>query len=175
MTSNTVILTQPENESVLNHEIPNDSSARLNYDVSDIEGLAIGPQGELIISFEDGGQVNITNFETFTDGGNLLYLSDGTLVDASILTSAPLNPVALNNVETAAGDASTQTISKPDANTTQEINVEEGVNYVCDFDPNNAALVETKDGQMILTFADGSQVVINNYKNWCGCIRWKPF
>jgi len=112
MTSNTVILTQPENESVLNHEIPNDSSARLNYDVSDIEGLAIGPQGELIISFEDGGQVNITNFETFTDGGNLLYLSDGTLVDASILTSAPLNPVALNNVETAAGDASTQTISK---------------------------------------------------------------
>ena len=165
MTSNTVILTQPENESVLNHEIPNDSSARLNYDVSDIEGLAIGPQGELIISFEDGGQVNITNFETFTDGGNLLYLSDGTLVDASILTSAPLNPVALNNVETAAGDASTQTISKPDANTTQEINVEEGVNYVCDFDPNNAALVETKDGQMILTFADGSQVVINNYND----------
>ncbi len=163
MTSNTVILTQPDNESVLNHEIPNDSSARLNYDVADIEGLAIGPQGELIISFEDGGQVNITNFDSFTEGGNLLYLSDGTLVDATILTSAPLNPVALNNVETAAGDASTQTISKPDANTTQEMNIEEGVNYVCDFDPKNAALVETKDGQMILTFADGSQVVINNY------------
>ncbi len=165
MASNTVILTQPENDSVLNHEIPNDSSARLNYDVAEIEGLAIGPQGELVISFEDGGQVNITNFETFTEDGNLLYLSDGTLVDATILTSAPLNPIALNNVETAAGDASIQTISKPDAGATQEINVEEGVNYVCDFDPNNAALVETKDGQMILTFADGSQVVINNYSD----------
>ncbi len=165
MTSNTVILTQPENDSVLNHEIPNDSSARLNYDVGEIEGLAIGPQGELVISFEDGGQVNITNFENFTEDGNLLYLSDGTLVDATILTSAPLNPIALNNVENAAGDSSIQTISKPDAGTIQELNVEEGVNYVCDFDPNNAALVETKDGQMILTFADGSQVVINNYSD----------
>jgi len=167
MASNTIILTQPETESILNHEIPNDSSARLNYDVQNIEGLAIGPQGELVITFEDGGQVNITNFEDFTEDGNLLYLSDGTLVDATILTSAPLNPMALNNIETASGlaDSSTQTISKPAANTTQEISVENGVNYVCDFDPQNAALVETKDGQMVLTFADGSQVVINNYND----------
>ena len=104
MASNTIILTQPESENVVNHEIPNDSSARLNYDVQDIEGLAIGADGELVISFEDGGQVNITNFETFTEGGNLLYLSDGTLVHATILTSAPLNPMALNNIDTAAGD-----------------------------------------------------------------------
>jgi len=164
MTSNTIILTQPTDGDVLNHEVPEDSSARLNYDRADIEGLSIGSDGELVMTFENGGQVNITNFESFVENGNLLYLEDGTLIDASILTNTPLKPQALNTIETAAGDADA-IIQKPAANTTQEITVENGVNYVCDFDPANAALVEVKDGQMVLTFADGSQVVINNYND----------
>ena len=81
------------------------------------------------------------------------------------MTNAPLQPQALNTIDTAAGDAAVQTIGQPQPGTTQEVTIEQGVNYVCDFDPQNAALVETKDGQMILTFADGSQVVINNYSD----------
>ncbi|MEM6810832.1 MAG: DUF5801 repeats-in-toxin domain-containing protein, partial [Pseudomonadota bacterium] len=163
MASNTIILSQPDSETIINHEVPTDSSARLNYEAEDIEGLSLGSNGELVITFENGGQVNISNFADFADAGNLLYLNDGTLIDASILTTAPLQPEALNTIETAAGTPETRTIAKPEAGTTQEVTVEEGFNYVCDFDPQNAAHVEIKDGQMVLTFADGSQVVINNY------------
>ena len=72
MASNTIILTQPEANQVIDHTLPSDSSARLNYKSGDIDGLSIGPDGELIITFTNGGQVNITNFENFVDDGNLL-------------------------------------------------------------------------------------------------------
>lgn len=166
MTCNNIILSQPETGAVLNHQIPSDVSARLNFGPDDISGLRLGNEGELVINFNGGGQLNITNFAEVVENGNLLYLEDGTLIDPSILTSALQTPTAFNNIETAAGAAMNGDairIAKPAANSTNEITMQQGQKYVCDFDPKNAATVEIKDGQMVLTFADGSQVVINNY------------
>jgi len=170
-TCNNIILSQPQSGATLTHEIPDDVSARLNFGPDDISGLRLGDNGELIISFAEGGQLNITNFDSVVDNGNLLYLEDGTLIDPSILTGALRSPQDLNSVETAAGDAAATTgqldtgaitFSKPQANQVNEVTVEQGQKYVCDFDPTNAN-VEMRDGKMFLTFADGSQIVINNY------------
>jgi T1SS-143 domain-containing protein len=166
MTSNYIVLSQPEDGATLNHEVPTDVSARLNFDPQNIEGLSVGESGELVITFVDGGQVNITNFQELTDNGNSLYLEDGTLVDPSILTTAAKTPQDFNNIETAAGAATNADaikVAQPAPNTTQEVALEPGQKYVCDFDPAHAALVEIIDGQMVLTFADGSRVIINNY------------
>ena len=54
-------------------------------------------------------------------------------------------------------------IAKPTENTKAEIALTEGEKYICDFDPNNTELTEIIDGKMILTFADGSQIIISNY------------
>ncbi len=166
MTCNNIILSQPESGATMSHDIPDDVSARLNFAPDDISGLRLGDAGQLVISFVDGGQLNITNFDSLIDNGNLLYLEDGTLIDPSILTSSLSSPQALNSIDTAAGAATNSDaikIAQPAANTTQEVTMQAGQKYVCDFDPKNAATVEVKDGQMVLTFADGSQVVINNY------------
>ena len=170
--NNLIDLPQPDSDVMISQDIPADSSARLNFGPQDIMGLRLGDEGELIISFENGGQLNITNFEDIVDNGNLLYLEDGTLIDPSILTTSLQSPQDLNAIETAAGAATNAdaiVIAKPEADTTQEISLEPGQKYICEFDPSNVAgsfyetLVEIKDGQMILTFADGSQVIINNY------------
>ena len=160
-TCNNIILSQPAAGQVLNHDIPDDVSARLNFGPDQIAGLLVGDDGQLVINFVDGGQINISNFTEVVDNGNLIYLNDGTLVDPSILTSAVQSPKEFNNIETAAGAIR---IDQPAANTTQEISLEQGMEYVCNFDPSNAATVETIDGRMVLTFADGSQVIINNYQ-----------
>ncbi len=166
MTCNNIILSQPESDAVLTHNIPDDVSARLNFGPQDISGLRLGDAGELIISFVEGGQLKITNFEDLIDNGNLLYLEDGTLIDPSILTSALQVPQDFNAIETASGIAANGDaikIAQPAANTTQEVSLQAGQKYVCDFDPTHAAHVEIVDGQMVLTFTDGSRVVIDNY------------
>lgn len=164
MTCNNIILSQPEAGAVQTHAIPDDVSARLNFGPQDISGLSLGSEGQLVISFVDGGQLNISNFESLIDNGNLLYLEDGTLIDQSILTDTLKSPQDFASIATAAGSDAI-TIGQPAANTRQEITLQNGQKYICDFDPANAATVEVKDGQMVLTFADGSQVVINNYSD----------
>ena len=95
MTCNNIILSQPETGAILSHEIPDDVSARLNFGPDDISGLRIGGEGELVISFVDGGQLNITNFDEVVNNGNLIYLEDGTLIDPTILTSSLKSPLRL--------------------------------------------------------------------------------
>ena len=163
MTCNNIILSQPETGANVSHEIPDDVSARLNFSPADISGLRLGSEGELIVSFNDGGQLSITNFSDLIDNGNLLYLEDGTLVDPAILTSSLKGPENFNSIETAAGTTETVTIAQPEAGTKQQVIMTEGGKYVCDFDPASAAKVEIIDGNMVLTFADGSQVIFDNY------------
>ena len=163
MASNHLILAQPEADATINYTIPDGESARLSFTPEDISGLRLGGDGELVISFIEGGQLVISNFEEFIENGNTLYLDDGTFVDPAVLASAVGGEYQFDNVATAAGNDSVETIAQPGENTTQEISLEAGKQYACEFDPANAATVELKDGQMILTFADGSQVVINNY------------
>jgi T1SS-143 domain-containing protein len=166
MTSNNIILLKPNTGEVLSHTINSETSARLQFDSQEIAELSVGDVGQLIVTFTDDSQVVITNFSEFAENGNFLYLEDGTLIDPSILTAAAISPQALNTIDTAAGGTSSSdaiTIAQPAANTTQEVALQSGQKYVCEFDPANAATVEVKDGQMVLTFADGSQVVINNY------------
>jgi len=167
-TCNNIILQQPQANDAKSYDIPSDVSARLNFGSEEISGLSVGDNGELIISFNNDGQLSITNFEDVIANGNLLMLNDGTLIDPAVLTSSAQSPQSFNNIEAAAGaatNADTVVISKPEANTTQSVSVEQGMQYVCNFDPANAATVEVNGDQMVLTFADGSQVVINNFQS----------
>lgn len=163
MTCNNVILVQPQADSSASYTIPEGDSVRLNFDPSDISGMSLGGNGSLVISFENGATLIVNNFEALANSGNLIYLADGTFIDPSTLTNALQNPDVLNALEVAAGESDTIVLEQPAENSVQEVTLTEGQKYICEFDPANAATVEIKEGQMILTFADGSQVVMSNY------------
>ncbi len=162
MTCNNVILAQPQAEASISYTIPQGDSARLNFGPEDISGLHLGDNGQLIISFADGGQLTITNFQELVDSGSLLYLADGTLVDPAVLTSALQAPDVLGSPEIM-DVADVKTVLQPVENTKQEIDLAEGDKFLCEFDPTQTSLVEIIDGNMILTFVDGSQIIFNNY------------
>jgi len=103
MASNHLILAQPEANSTIDYSIPTGDSARLSFTPEDISGLRLGDSGELIISFIDGGQLNVSNFEDFIQNGNTLYLDDGTFIDPAVLASAIGGDYQFNNIDTAAG------------------------------------------------------------------------
>ena len=161
MTCNNVILAQPQADATVSYTIPEGDSARLNFSPEDIAGIQLGDNGELVISFTDGGQLIISNFQEMADAGSLIYLDDGTLIDPSVLTGASQTPDVFGVAE--ASDVEAITISQPGENTSQEIALIEGQKYICDFDPSNAELVQIIDGQLVLKFADGSQIIIGNY------------
>lgn len=163
MTANNIILAKPDANTSIDYVIPAGESANFRFGAEDISGLRLGNAGELIVSFVDGGQLRITNFEDYINNGNILELSDGTVVDPSLLVSGLDRDYFLNKVSSAAGSDSIEVIGQPASNSVQEISLVPGQKYACEFDPANAAKVEVRDGQMVLTFADGSQVVINNY------------
>ena len=163
MVSNQVILLQPEAEDAVSYTLPEGESATLNFTPEDITGLHLGDNGELVLSFDNGSQLTISNFSDLAEGSYSLLLDDGTVIDPAALNSAPQSPDVLNSIESAAGESDVVTISQPVGNTTQEIQLTEGQKYICDFDTANAVVVEVRDGQMVLIFADGSQIILDNY------------
>ncbi|MEM9468854.1 MAG: hypothetical protein AAF988_01695 [Pseudomonadota bacterium] len=126
MATNTIILAKPESDTNIDYIIPTGESASLSFGAEDIAGLRLGDNGELIIGFVDGGQLNITNFEDYIANGNTLQLDDGTLVDPALLISGLDRDYFLNQMETAFG---VETIGQPDANTTSEVSLVPGQRY----------------------------------------------
>ncbi len=160
MTGNKIFLPEPDANQVESYTLDELTSGAIQFKPEDISGLSLGDAGELIISLKNGGQVVLENYEELAANEHILTLEDGTIIDPSALSASAVSPQQLNSIQAAAG---TETIQSPEANTTQEISLTPGQKYVCDFDPTSAAKVEVIDGQMVLTFNDGSRVVINNY------------
>ena len=67
MASNNIILAVPSANSSVNYELPQNDSAKLSFSPEDIDGLKLDAGGGLVISFVEGGQVTLSNFQTFID------------------------------------------------------------------------------------------------------------
>lgn len=158
--ANNIILAVPSANSSVNYELPQSESAKLSFTPEDINGIQLDPNGGLVISFVEGGQVTLSNFQGFIDNGNTLSLADGTQVDPKLLfnalggeATAPLN---------AADDAIK--IEIPAANAHNEITLEPGQKYLMNFDLTETSGANVKDGKMIVDFANGGKITIANYE-----------
>jgi T1SS-143 domain-containing protein len=159
MTCTNVILAQPQSGATVDYTIPEGDSARLSFGPEDIQGIKIGENGGLVISFTDGGTLNIANFQSLVDGGNLLYLADGTLVDPKLLQSG----LASGLTQATANDNDV-VIGIPSENTIREITLEPSQNYVFAFDMTAPKKAETVDGKFVMSFDNGSEIILTNYE-----------
>ena len=161
MTCNTIILGQPAAQENVSYTIPVDSAATLDFGSQEIAGIKLNGENQLIISFENGGQIAIDNFQELVGNNNIIYLSDGTVLDPAILTAEFQSPDKFSKTQI----ADIVHVGQPAENTKQEIALSEGHKYICEFDQSNIALVEVLNGKMVLSFADGSQVILHNYSD----------
>lgn len=153
------LIGQPENSGTGIHTIPADNAAKLDFDTSEIAGMQLDGNGGLVISLQDGGQIIIENYEEFVSDETQLEMADGTIINLNALTTSYQTASAIFGQS----DTTANLIEKPAENQTQEIALTEGQKYICNFDTDSKPVVEIIDGQMILSFADGSQIILTNY------------
>ncbi len=159
MAANNLILAVPSANSSVNYNLPESESAKLSFTPEDIDGLRLDGNGGLVISFVEGGNVTITNFESFIQNGNTLSLADGTQVDPKTLFTAlggqPDNAQLSSDIIK---------IGVPAENAQNDITLESGKKYLLDFDLSQTTGADVKDGKMVIGFANGGKIVINNYE-----------
>ena len=127
-------------------ELPEDSSAQLDVGQADITALGFGDNGELIISLQNGNEVSVANFEDFTNAGNFVYLSDGTLLDFSTFVAAPAQDTLTDSFD---GKA----VERDGSNDNQ---------YICELDPSHEIRIND-EGEMIVVLADGTELSMDEY------------
>ncbi len=157
MTCTNIILAKPEAGSSVPYALPEGESAQLSFGPGEIAGLAMNADGALVIRFVEGGELTLTNFQSMVDGGNLLYLSDGTLVDPAVLQASLASGIA------PAAGADTIVVGIPADGVTKEYMIETGKNYVLDFDIDVPVSTSRQNGSFVMTFENGSRVILNNY------------
>lgn len=69
MATNNIILAVPGADTEVNYALPGNELATLSFSPDDIDGLKLNEDGGLVISFTEGGNVTLTNFQSFIDNG----------------------------------------------------------------------------------------------------------
>lgn len=116
------------------YSIAEDDSAKLSLKGEDINGVALGDNGELVIELKNSGRITLINFEKFTQAGNFLYLEDGTLLNFAALMPKPSEEV-LNTIN-------------------------ENSESVCEIDLKKITTIDD-DGELVVRLADGKEIPID--------------
>ncbi len=154
----TFILAEPNASTTVEYQLPAAESVKLNFASSDIDGLRINENGGLEISLIQGGEVTLSNFQSYVDGGNTLFLADDIMVDPALLQSGLASQVLAE----AANDNRVE-IGIPAEGVTREITLEPGKDYVFTFDMNAPKEVTTENGQFTMGFENGGKIILTNY------------
>ncbi len=150
----------------------------LNFTTADIKGMTLTSTGGLIINKTDGSTVTVENFQEMSKQGEKLTLSDGQTIDtqklfetlsATGLLAATANTFAAPDAVVTANAAESSNadnaiiIGLPQAGQTTQVTLQPGQTYVLGFLPESGK-TSIEGGNLVITFADGSKVVIVGYE-----------
>ena len=131
-----------------------------NFAVEDVRTMKLLADGGLLISFNDGSTLTISNFQEARSSFpfNEIKMSDGTVVN--------LNKMAEGLAYTLPNDSVADlTILKPaGADAATVFTLSEGKTYTLGFDMKDVAGVEAKGDDLLVTFKDGSVLTLENYE-----------
>lgn len=154
-----------------------------DFGLADIVGMKIIEGGMLLITFKDGQTLTVENFVEAVESSTFqqITLADGEVIDLGKLyvglggsaqdgyEVASLD--AIGAIEPSAGDVDMpNVIGKPSAEgETNTYTLAAGQDYILDFTADDVRTAEVnEDGQLVVTFKDGSTTVIENYATFDG-------
>jgi T1SS-143 domain-containing protein len=159
MSNVTNILAAPEAGSSIGYTLNAGADAKFSFGTQDIEDIRMEGDGSLVITFANGGEISIENFQALLNAGTELTLADGMVIDTFMIE----NGFAKTTL-TDAGNDNHIIIDVPSEGVVREITLEPGQDYYFNFElqsPVSAAAQE--DGSYIMTFANGAKLVLSNY------------
>ncbi|MBU0791762.1 MAG: hemolysin, partial [Gammaproteobacteria bacterium] len=131
--------------------LPEGEASTLSFATADVKGMTVTDTGELVITLNSGDTLTITNFESLAQNNVSLSLSDGSALETSAL------------FETLAGNMPAKVIATPAANVVATYDLLPGRKYQFNFDQTGTKNVEQKDGALVITFDNNSQIVLKNF------------
>ena len=140
-------------------ELSKDEPTAFNFGVEDIRAMKLLGDGGMLLTFNDGSTLTITNFAQakdhfpFTD----IALSDGTVMN--------LQKVAMGLADTLPQDTVADlTILKPQGTLAQtEFTLQQGKTYTLGFDMKEVAAVDQHGSDLVVAFKDGTQLTLHDY------------
>lgn len=134
-----------------------------------VEGMTISDSGALVLMLSNGSTVAITNFADVADMSPTPHI---TLPNGQPLELAKLETMEFPAVETAAADAA-PTPAEEAANVTEidapkpgeslVVMLDAGQDYQFGFAMTEPTAVKDNGGQLVITFANGGEIIIPNY------------
>ncbi|NBX67212.1 MAG: type I secretion C-terminal target domain-containing protein [Proteobacteria bacterium] len=142
-------------------QISKDEPTAFNFGVEDVRAMKLLADGALLITFTDGSTLTVSNFKEARENFKFeeITMSDGTVVNFDKLAQGLAGTVANDSV-------ADLTILKPQGGigaTDLVFSLQEGKTYTLGFDMKEVAGVESRDGDLIVTFKDGSKLTLDNY------------
>jgi T1SS-143 domain-containing protein len=144
---------------------------------ADIQGMSLGQNGELVISFSHGSSIVVKNFAEMAtqDHPPAITLPSGQTIElASLLQTlqsadhnqhADATPVGavqeVADMHHAAGHE--VTIHEPKHGENVVVKLQDGTDYKFAFDMTEAASVKNHGGELVITFKHGGEIIIPNY------------
>ena len=158
-TSTEYVIQKPCMGSNVMVDISKDEPTAFNFGVEDIRAMKLLSDGGMLISFDDGSTLTISNFQAardsfpFTD----VAMSDGTTMN--------LQKVSQGLAGTLANDSAADlTIMKPQGGIDAVFNLQEDKTYTLGFDLKDVKGVEEQNGDLIVTFNDDSHLKLANFE-----------
>ncbi len=131
--------------------LPEGGATSLSFSTAEIQGMKLSDNGELTISFTDGGSLTINNFRELADSEVQLALEDGSIINSQEL------------FETLASALPATKIHQPQAGESVAYQIEPGHKYEFDFSGQPVEIKE-QDGALLITFSDGGLLVLRNFE-----------
>ncbi|MBU6234705.1 MAG: type I secretion C-terminal target domain-containing protein [Alphaproteobacteria bacterium] len=142
-------------------QLSKDEPTAFNFGVEDIRAMKLLADGALFLTFTDGSTLTVSNFKEARDNFKFdeVTMSDGTVVNLDKLAQGLASTLPNDSV-------ADLTILKPQGGvdaTDLSFNLQQGKTYTLGFDLKDIAGVEQKDGNLVVTFKDGSHLTLENY------------
>jgi len=137
------------NESI---NLPEGDGTALSFSTAEIQGMKLSENGELTISFTDGGALTINNFRELADNEVQLTLEDGSVINSKEL------------FETLVADLPATKIGTPPAGEAVAYQIEPGHKYEFNFGGEKPVEISEQEGALLITFADGGLIVLHNFQ-----------
>ena len=134
---------------------------QLNFDLSEVAAMTMNPDGALVIKFDDGATLTLSNFSDLARQGaqTNVKFSDGTDLDfAGLYASLTGQPLGQTEGVIA--------VLKPVGTigeTELVFDLAAGNEYIIDFNVEEIAGVANENGNLIITFVDGTRTVLENF------------
>ena len=152
MATRTFMVDKPVSGANETVDLPKGEATTLSFNTSEIQGMQLSDNGQLTISFNDGGSLTINNFRELANSEVSLTLEDGSTINSEEL------------YETLVAELPPSKIAVSGEGEAVAYEIQSGHKYNIDLAGSEPVDVKEQDGALLITFDNNGTLVLKNFE-----------